>query len=128
MYESVLQKDPKNVLALNNLGSIYQQGKDPRALKYFEQARQLMPRNSAIADNVGWLLVEQGNTARGVEVLREAMMLAPQNPQIRYHLAVALAKSGDEQRAMEELERVLGLGEKFAQREDARVLLNQLQR
>jgi putative PEP-CTERM system TPR-repeat lipoprotein len=127
-FESVLQKDAKNVLALNNLASLYHREKDPRALQYFERAHQLMPDNAAIADNVGWLLVEQGKIARGLEVLRKATQLAPQDRQIRYHLAFALAKSGDEARAMEELEKVLGSGDKFPQREEARILLNRLQR
>ncbi len=128
VYESVLRKDTKNVPALNNLASLYHREKDPRALSYFEQAYQLMPENAAIADNVGWLLLEQGKVARGVEILRKATNLAPQNRQIRYHLAVALAKSGDEAQAAEELEKLLAKGDKFAQREAAQALLKQLQR
>jgi putative PEP-CTERM system TPR-repeat lipoprotein len=128
VYESVLRKDTKNVPALNNLASLYHREKDPRALRYFEQAYQLMPDNAAIADNLGWLLLEQGKIARGVEVLRRATILAPQNRQIRYHLAVALAKSGDEAQAAEELEKLLAKGDKFAQREEAQALLKQLHR
>ena len=109
IYETVLQKDAKNVLALNNLATLYQREKDPRALGYFERAYLLMPENASIADNLGWLLVEQGKIARGVEVLRKATSLAPKNHQIRYHLAVALEKSGDKAAATKEHEKARAL-------------------
>ena len=89
------QKQPDNVLVLNNLAWAYQQVKDPRALETAERAYKLKPDNAAVADTLGWMLVEQGNTTRGLELLQKAVAAAPKALEIRYHLAQAWVKSGD---------------------------------
>ncbi len=125
-YLAVLQKDPKNVVALNNLANIYHRQNDPRAIQMAEEAFKLRPDSAAIADTLGWMLVEQGNTARGLEMLQRAAAQAPRNTEIRYHLAAALAKSGEKAKARKELENLLESTQQFPQREAARTLLNQL--
>ena len=125
-YEWLLRKQPDNVLALNNLAWAYQQVKDPRALQTAEHAYKLKPDNAAIADTLGWMLVEQGNTKRGIEVLQKAVDAAPNAFDIRYHLAQALAKSGDKTKARNELERLLSTDAKFPQQAEALALLKQL--
>ncbi len=126
LYQHVLQQDPKNLLALNNLATLYRQQNDPRALEYLEQSYQLKPDNAAVAGNLGWVLVESGQVARGVELLSKAAVQAPDNPEIGYHLAAALAKSGRKAQARRELERLLGTNREFLQREEARALLKTL--
>ena len=124
-YQLILQKDPNNLLALNNLANLYQTEKDARARDVAEQAYKLMPNSAMIADTLGWILVEQGKTARGLKLLQEAAAKDPQNPEVRYHLAVALAKSGDKVKARKELETLLAGDQKFPQREAAQTLLKQ---
>lgn len=125
-YQQVLQNDRNNLVALNNLASLYQQEKDPRALELAERAYDLRPDSATIADTLGWILVEQGKTARGLELLKKAVTLNPQNPEMRFHLAAALAKSGDKAGARKDLEALLAGGKKFPQREAAQALLNRL--
>jgi putative PEP-CTERM system TPR-repeat lipoprotein len=125
-YETILQQQPKNVLALNNLASLYQQEKDPRALEVAERAYQLMPDNAAVQDTLGWILVEQGNTARGLPLLQKAASLAPESAEIRYHLILGLVKSGDKAKARKELEQLLSTGKTFSRTEEAKALLKQL--
>ncbi|CAH1387129.1 XrtA/PEP-CTERM system TPR-repeat protein PrsT [Candidatus Nitrotoga sp. M5] len=125
-YEIILQQEPKNVPALNNLAWLYQQEKDPRALKFAEKANQLAPDNPAILDTLGWMLVEQGNTSRGLPLLQKASSLAPNSAEIQYHLALGLAKSGDTTKARKELENLLGSKKNFSKIEEARALLKQL--
>ena len=126
LYQHVLQQDPKNLLALNNLATLYRQQNDPRALEYLEQSYKLKPDNAAIAGNLGWVLVESGQVARGVELLIKAAVQAPDNPEIGYHLAAALAKSGMKAQARRELERLLDTKKEFRQREEAQALLKKL--
>ena len=125
-YEWMLRKQPDNLLALNNLAWAYQQLKDPRALQTAERAYKLKPDNAAIADTLGWMLVEQGNTARGIEILQKAVAAAPKAQEIRFHLAQGLIKAGDKAKAREELERIQANGTKFPQATEANALLKQL--
>src|SRR5262249_22121377 len=127
-YEWLQQKQPDNIIVLNNLAWVYQQVKDPRALATAERAYKLKPDNPAVADTLGWMLVEQGNTARGVELLRKAVVAAPQSPTIRYHLAQAWLKSGDKAKARDELEGLLSTGTKFPEQNEAQNLLKELRR
>ena len=125
-YRRVLQKDPKNQLALNNLAGLYQREGDPRALQTAEAAYKLDPESSVTADTLGWILVEQGKMTRGLELLQSAFTREPKNPEIRYHLAAAWAKSGDKASARKELEALLASGQAFPQRDAAQALLKQL--
>jgi putative PEP-CTERM system TPR-repeat lipoprotein len=126
LYQHVLQQDPKNLLALNNLATLYRQQNDPRALEYLEQSYKLRPDNASVAGNLGWVLVESGQVGRGLELLIKAAEKAPDNPEIGYHLAAALAKSGMKAQARRELERLLGLKKEFREREEAQALLKKL--
>lgn len=125
-YQSVLQADPKNVVALNNLALVYQEQKDVRALEYAEKAVGVAPENPAVLDTLGWLLVEQGNLTRGLQLLQKATTLAPGVPSVRFHLAQALVKLGDKAKARQELEQLLAAGKTFEQADAARSLLKQL--
>jgi putative PEP-CTERM system TPR-repeat lipoprotein len=125
-YQLVLQADPKNVRALNDLAWLYQQEQDPRALATAEQAYRLKPDNPEIMDTLGWILVDQDQTTRGTELLRKAAEAAPASTAIRYHWAAALVKSGDKARARTELTDLLTRNKDFPQRQEAQALLKQL--
>jgi len=122
-YQLIVQKEPKRVLALNNLAGLYQLEKDKRALSVAEQAYKLAPENVAILDTLGWVETEQGNVQRAVELLGLAVTRAPNAAVIRYHYAVALRQSGAKEKAKNEMEKALVSGEAFPQREQAKVLL-----
>ena len=124
--QTVLQQEPDNAAALNDLAWAYQQEKDPRALEYAEKANQIVPDNASVIDTLGWILLEQGNTSRGLPLLQKANSLSPDIAEIHYHLIVGLVKSGDKNKAKKELEQLLATGKHFAQIEDARALLKQL--
>jgi putative PEP-CTERM system TPR-repeat lipoprotein len=127
-YEWLQQKQADNVVVLNNLAWAYHKVKDPRALETIERAYKLSPDNAAVADTLGWILVEQGNTKRGLELLQKALTAAPKAPEIRYHLAQAWLKAGDKSKARDELERLLATGAKFPQQAEAKTLLEQLRK
>jgi putative PEP-CTERM system TPR-repeat lipoprotein len=126
-YQLVLQADPKNVVALNNLALAYQQSGDSRALEFAEKAYAQAPESPAVLDTLGWILVEQGNISRGLPLLQKAATLVPAAPDIHYHLAQGLMKLGDKVKARKELEQLLESGKSFAKADEARTLLKQLQ-
>ncbi|SFU47546.1 XrtA/PEP-CTERM system TPR-repeat protein PrsT [Pseudoduganella namucuonensis] len=125
--EAVLKLRPNDAAVLNNLAYAYQQSTDKRALATAEQAYKLASGEPAIMDTLGWILVEQGDAKRGLSLLQQASTKAPQAGDIRYHLAMGLYKSGDKIGARRELEQALAGGRSFAQADDARSLLKQLQ-
>lgn len=125
-FQMILQHDPNNVAALNDLAWTYQREQDPRALEYAEKANQLVSGNASVLDTLGWILIEQGNSSRGLPLLQEANSLAPEVAEIHYHLVLGLIKSGDKTRARKELEQLLASGRNFDRIEEARALLRQL--
>lgn len=125
-YQKVLEKQPKNAAVLNNLGWVYYEQGDPRALEYAEKAYNLAKDQPAIMDTFGWVLVQQGQVKRGLDLLQSAVSKSPTSPDIRYHLAVALDKSGRSQEARKELERLLESNSDFSEAAAAKSLLNRL--
>jgi putative PEP-CTERM system TPR-repeat lipoprotein len=102
-YRKVLDIDPDNVVALNNLAWLLSEDKDPKALEYAEHAHRLAPFSPNVLDTLGWTLTRTGDAKRGAGLLRIAARLAPGNAEIRLHLAKALIESGDKTAARQEL-------------------------
>lgn len=125
-YQKVLEKQPTNAVVLNNLAGIYYEQGDSRALEFAEKAYGLASNQPAIADTLGWMLVQQGQLKRGLELLQSAVAKPPALPDIRYHLAVALDKSGRSREARQELEQLLENTNNFGEAAAARTLLNRL--
>ncbi|MHB1084762.1 MAG: XrtA/PEP-CTERM system TPR-repeat protein PrsT [Thiobacillus sp.] len=126
-YEYLIKQQADNVLYLNNLAALYQREKDyGHALDSAERAYRLAPKNPAIQDTLGWILVEKGNPKRGLALLRQAATGAPASASIRYHLATALARNGDTVQARKLLLDVLRESPKFPEAKEARALLDRL--
>ena len=126
-YEVILQQMPNNALALNNLAALYQQQKDPRARATAEKAYKLHPKDAAIQDTLGWILVEMGQHARGLTLLQQASTGAPASASIQYHLAVALVRTGDTAQAQKILRKLLlSNAPGFPEAEEAAILLRRL--
>jgi putative PEP-CTERM system TPR-repeat lipoprotein len=125
-YNNILQIDPKNAAALNNLALLYQREKDPRALPTAESALKAAPQSSTTEDTLGWILIEQGQSARGLELLRSAAAREPKNPSIQYHLAAALAKAGNAAAARDQLKTLLARKDSFPERDAAQALMGTL--
>lgn len=105
-YAVVLEKEPRNALALNNSAWALHELKDARALEYARRAYEAVPNSASIADTYGVILSERGD-AKGVEALRKAVELAPKNPQFRLHLAQALARIDDKAGARKQIDELL---------------------
>lgn len=121
-YETILQRDPENVLALNDLAWALLQLKDPQALQPAERAYKLAPTNPAVADTLAWILTENGKAARALPLLKKALETAPTSADIRLHYAHALFRSGDKRAARSQCEQLLAL-QGFPQRAEVESLL-----
>jgi cellulose synthase operon protein C len=125
-YRKLLEQQPNNPELLNNLAWALAQVKDPKAIVYAEQAYKLAPRQPAVMDTLGTLLVEKGDTARGLELLRKAAELAPQAPEFRLNLAKGQIKAGQKDAARKELDELAKLGERFSRHAEVKQLKQEL--
>ena len=124
-YERALAVAPQNPALLNNLASVYQAEKDPRALETAEKALKVAPTNASVMDTLGWILIEKSADPRGLDLLRKAHAQVPANEEIQLHLGVGLMKAGDKGGARKELE-PLAASKTFAKSDEARRLLSTL--
>jgi len=124
-YETILQHDPDNVLALNDLAWALLQAKEGDALPPAERAYRLAPRNPAVADTLAWVLAERGSHARALPLLKTALQAAPAASDIRLHYAHVLFRNGDKRAARGQCEQLLAV-QGFAHRAEVESLLAKL--
>ena len=63
-YRLVLERQPKDAVALNNVAWAMNKLKDPAALRYAQQAHELSPADGGIADTLAQIMMEKGDVAR----------------------------------------------------------------
>lgn len=128
-YRKLLDNGADNPVALNNLAMIYFSQGDDRAVRLAERAHQQVPKNPAITDTLGWILVSNGDIERGLPLVRQAAKAAPKVADIQYHFAAALVQSGSASARTEArsiLTELLATDAPFSTREDAQRLLQQI--
>lgn len=106
-FQQVLDAQPGNVSALNNLAYLLVERDRNQALQLAMRAHGLAPEDAAVNDTLGWILVRRGEPREGLRYLREAQFRDADNPEMRYHLAVALHALGRSEEARVELEKAL---------------------
>ena len=109
-YRRVIEAQPGNAFAMNNLANVYLMQKDARGLATAQAALKLSPNDANIMDTVGQALTESGAAAQALPVLRKAVSLNPAETSYRVHLALALARSGDKPAARDEVKRLMAAG------------------
>jgi tetratricopeptide (TPR) repeat protein len=95
-FRKVVDRDPSNVVALNNLAYILasQDGRFDEALKYAQQVKEIAPDNKGVDDTIGWIMYRKGLYRSAVKYL-ESAAAGEADPVIRYHLGMAYMKTGD---------------------------------
>ena len=86
-YERIIQDNPENAVALNNLAWAYFRSADERALPTAQRAYELQPQIPSIADTYGWILIRTGEAEEGVQILQELVDRNTATAEHRYHLA-----------------------------------------
>lgn len=85
-YNYVLEQQPDNIAALNNLAWLLREDNTKRALELARMASEQAPKNSAVLDTYGWVLHLAGEHQQAVATLEKALALAPGNEDITSHL------------------------------------------
>ncbi len=120
--EKLVQREPYNASALNDLAWSLQKTDLTRAVALASKAARLSPGSAEILDTMGWLKWQQHDRKGALDALRQAHSLKPNEPEIGYHFAVALDGSGDRQGARQALQPILNSNVHFESQADARKL------
>jgi tetratricopeptide (TPR) repeat protein len=109
-YEAVLQIQPDNVVALNNMAYFLADGDLDLdlALTYAQKAKQQKPDDPDVTDTLGWVYIKKNLSDDAIRIFQELLVRQPANVTWRYHLATALAQKGDKAQAKKEIEIAMG--------------------
>jgi len=88
-FQFLLDVEPENPVALNNLAWLYLEEGDAQALSLARRAYLIQPKSPDILDTYGWIMVKLGNKKDGMAMLERAFELAPNDVTIRQHLLMA---------------------------------------
>jgi putative PEP-CTERM system TPR-repeat lipoprotein len=122
-YRAVLEAQPRNALALNNVAWLMAKQGKPGAVPLAEQANQILPNRAQIMDTLATALAAEGQLKRALEVQKQALEIDRRDPSLKLNLARLHLKAGDKSQARSELEELAQLGDRFkAQAEVAELL------
>jgi tetratricopeptide (TPR) repeat protein len=107
LYRSILEKNPANSAALNNLANILLE--DPtsvaEALNCIEKALFQEPGNALMLDTKGSILLKMDKPQEAIQVLESALTIS-NDPRIGLHLFDALRRSGRNEEAANILRKI----------------------
>jgi tetratricopeptide (TPR) repeat protein len=108
-YEIVIQLQPENTTALNNLAYLEaEEGVDlDQALAHAQRAQQKLPGDLDVQDTLALVYIRKNLTNDGIRMLRDLVSQKPDSAPFHLHLALALYQKGDRRWAKRELETAL---------------------
>lgn len=127
-FQRLLALAPRHVAALNDLAWLLsEENRFDEARRLAEKAHKLNTAYGPAMDTLGWISYRQGDLLKAEELLQEAFEKMSDNQDTGYHLAQVLVARGkvDEGRSL--LVKLLRSHRTFAERKNARLLLDSLQ-
>ncbi len=108
-YELVIQLQPENATALNNLAYLEaEEGVElDQALAHAQRAQQKLPNDLDVQDTLALVYIRKNLTNDGIRMLRDLVARRPDSAAFHLHLALALYQKGDRPWAKRELETAL---------------------
>jgi len=130
IYETLLEANPDNNIAANNLAAVLldQSADAADYRRALELAKRFADsKEPALVDTLGWAYYRNGEYASAVRYLEVATAGAEQIAQLRYHLGMAYLKNKNPVRARAELEAAVDLAQQdFVGIDEARATLAEL--
>ena len=97
LYRSALAVDGSNVIALNNLAYLLAKDNPDEAVKFAQQAMELVPDNPDVQDTLGWVYYRKGMYKIAIHHLKTAFEKQP-TPVRQFHLGMTYLKLADSAR------------------------------
>lgn len=129
-YRRVLQLQPRNAVALNNLAFrlASQNPEATEALPLARRAAALAPQDPKVLDTLGWILYLRGAYGEAAGILADAVRKDQGTAEIRLHAAIVAAAVGSYTVAESHLKDALRLRPQYESRDDVRELREKLQK
>jgi cellulose synthase operon protein C len=125
-YRAVLEVQPNNALALNNVAWLLVKQNKPGALPMAERAVSLLTDRAPLLDTLAMALEAENQLPKAIETQKRAVALAQDDPNLSLRLAKLYIKQGDKSRARTELEALSKFGEKYTGQAEVAQLLKAL--
>lgn len=125
-YRTVLEVQPKNALALNNIAWLTMKLGKPGGLALAQQANDLLPGRPQIMDTLAMALAAEGKMPQALDLQKSAVQRSNGDPSLKLNLAKMLIKAGDKAYARAELEDLAKLGDRFREQAEVASLLKTL--
>jgi tetratricopeptide (TPR) repeat protein len=136
-YESWLKRDPKSIVAANNLAMLLVSGaKDDRdSARNLERAQQLVEQLSvsnepSVLDTRGWVEYKSGKYPQAISLFERAIdkstSAAGNLHVLKYHLGMAQLANGDASTARKNLEAALSMSKSFQGADEAKSALDSI--
>ena len=122
-YRQVIDLQPRNALAYNNVAWLMATAGRPGAVAMAEKANALLPERAPLLDTLATALAVENQVTKAVEVQRRALARNPDDPSLRLNLAKHLLKAGEKDQARAELETLQKLGTKFGGQAEVAALM-----
>jgi len=106
-FSKVLETQPDNVAALNNLAwTLFDQQKTKEARPHIEKAMKLAPDNPDVLDTYATILFVSGEQKKALEHFERSLRIRPDSVTVQLNYIDALLKTGDKNTAKTMLDRV----------------------
>jgi putative PEP-CTERM system TPR-repeat lipoprotein len=126
LYHTLLETNPRNIVALNNAALLNFERDPKKALEQAKLAYEISGNASeSVIDTFAWLTYKSGDTATALKLLTPIMDKAS-DPSILYHYAVMLVDSDKVKEAKDVLVTITKDSADFPESEDARKLLSEI--
>ncbi|MGL6225750.1 MAG: tetratricopeptide repeat protein [Thermoguttaceae bacterium] len=121
IYEKGLEKDPENLVVLNNMALILAGGiqgaggtggsdqtkpKMDRAMQLINKALELKPDSPTLLDSKGLICLQAGNNQDAIPLFERSVELTCEGPMYVLHLAYAMLKNSDNESAIRMFDKV----------------------
>lgn len=125
-YRKVLEIQPDNALALNNVAWLMARDGRPGAAALAERANELLPDRAPLMDTWAWALAVEKQLPRAIDLQKKAINKAPENMDLHLTLAKIYLKNGDKDRARAELNQLAKLGDRYGAQGEVAELMKTL--
>jgi TonB family protein len=124
-YQAILQIEPDNAMALNNLGYglLERNANLEEAVQMIQRAVTIEPNNDAYLDSLGWAYFKLGKLAEAEKYLTRAASLNKTSAELREHLGDLYYKQGRIELAKEVWQKALSMAAEGEEKERLRVKL-----